>query len=300
MRYRVRHTTRYDYASPVSLCHNQARVTPRELPWQKVESTELVIEPRPAVISERIDFFGNRVTFFSVQEVHRTLSVTASTSLQARGRPLPSAEVHDDWQLAVDHASRTPELRQFQLDSPFIARESALRAFADPSFPAGRPLLQAVADLNHRIFETFTYDPEFSTLATPVLDVLRARRGVCQDFAHLMIGCLRALGLSARYVSGYLETLPPPGQSRLIGADASHAWVAVYVPNWGWLECDPTNGNLPGERHLILGWGRDYGDVPPLTGIMNGGGAHKLGVEVDVEPLSDGDESSRQGALSSI
>ncbi|WP_110641403.1 transglutaminase family protein [Salinicola sp. CPA57] len=300
MRYRVRHTTRYEYAAPVSLCHNEARILPRELSWQKVEPTGLDIEPRPAVTSERLDFFGNRVAFFSVQEVHLALSVTASTTLRTQGRPLPPSEVDNDWQMAVRHASRTPELRQFQLDSPFIFRDPALRGFAASSFPVGRPLLNAVDDLNRRIFETFTYDPAFSTLATPVLDVLRARRGVCQDFAHLMIGCLRSLGLSARYVSGYLETLPPPGQPRLIGADASHAWVAVHVPNWGWLEYDPTNGNLPGERHLILGWGRDYGDVPPLKGIMNGGGAHELDVSVDVEPIADDDGRSRQGALIGI
>ncbi|WP_110691862.1 transglutaminase family protein [Salinicola halophyticus] len=300
MRYRVRHTTRYDYASPVSLCHNEARLTPRVLPWQKIETTELTIEPRPAVVSERADFFGNRVTRFSVQEIHLALSVTASTALQTQGRPLPPSEVDKDWQSAASHAPRLPELRQFQLDSPFIMRESALRAFAISSFPPGRPLLEAVGDLNRRIFETFTYDPEFSTLATPVREVLRARRGVCQDFAHLMIGSLRSLGLAARYVSGYLETLPPPGRPRLIGADASHAWVAVHVPNWGWLEYDPTNGNLPGERHLVLGWGRDYGDVPPLKGIMNGGGVHELEVAVDVAPIGDGDEGSRQGALNGI
>ncbi|WP_110656002.1 transglutaminase family protein [Salinicola halimionae] len=300
MRYCVRHTTRYDYASPVSLCHNEARVTPRELPWQKVESTELLIEPRPAIASERVDFFGNRVTRFSIQEVHTRLSVTALTRLHIQGRPRPPRDVDDDWQSATSHAARAPELRQFQLDSPFIVREPALRAFASPSFPVGRSLLEALENFNRRIFETFTYDPDFSTLATPILKVLQARRGVCQDFAHLMIGGLRSLGLSARYVSGYLETLPPPGQPRLIGADASHAWIAVHVPNWGWLEYDPTNGSLPGDRHIILGWGRDYGDVPPLTGIMNGGGAHKLDVEVDVEPQGDDDENARQGALNGI
>lgn len=300
MRYRVRHTTRYDYASPVSLCHNEARVVPRALSWQKVGSTTLDIDPRPAINSQRIDIFGNQVTFFSVQEVHRALSVTATTCVETHGRPLPPKDANDDWQAAARRASQVPELRQFQLDSPFIAREPALRTFAASSFPVGRPLLDAVGDLNRRIFETFTYDPGFSTLATPVLEVLEARRGVCQDFAHLMIGCLRSLGLSARYVSGYLETLPPPGQPRLVGADASHAWVAVHVPNWGWLEYDPTNGNLPGERHLILGWGRDYGDVPPLKGVMNGGGTHKLDVAVDVEPIDDCGEEARQGALSGI
>ncbi|MDH4573085.1 transglutaminase family protein [Salinicola acroporae] len=300
MRYRVRHSTRYDYAAPVSLCHNEARVVPRALSWQRVDGTELDIVPRPAVSHQRVDFFGNRVNFFSVQEIHMALSVTAITCLETLGRPLPPEEIDDDWQSAARHAGRTPELRQFQLDSPFVSREPALRAFAAPSFPAGRSLREGVDDLNRRIFENFTYDPEFSSLATPVLTVLEARRGVCQDFAHLMIGCLRSLGLSARYVSGYLETLPPPGQPRLVGADASHAWVAVHIPNWGWLEYDPTNGSVPGERHLVLGWGRDYGDVPPLKGVMNGGGAHELEVAVDVEPIESPGEGFRQGALSGI
>lgn len=286
MRYRVRHTTRYDYASPVSLCHNEARVVPRALSWQKVGSTALDIDPRPAVKSQRADIFGNQVTFFSVQEVHLALTVTATTCVETHGRPLPPKDANDDWQAAARRANQVPELRQFQLDSPFIAREPALRSFAASSFPVGRPLLDAVGDLNRRIFETFTYDPSFSTLATPVLEVLEARRGVCQDFAHLMIGCLRSLGLAARYVSGYLETEPPPGQPRLVGADASHAWLALWVPDWGWLALDPTNGTLAGERHPVLAWGRDYFDVAPLKGVMNGGGHHRLEVEVDVVPLA--------------
>ncbi|WP_251976426.1 transglutaminase family protein [Salinicola avicenniae] len=285
MRYRVCHTTRYEYAAPVSLCHNEARLTPRPLAWQEVGETALEVSPNPSVLQSRRDFFGNEVSFFSVQELHQVLQVTASTEVETRPRPSPPASANRDWQQAVRHARGKPALRQFQLDSPFVARHAALARFATPSFPVGRGLLDAVNDLNQRLFDTFAYDPEFSTLATPVLDVLHARRGVCQDFAHLMIACLRSLGLAARYVSGYLETLPPPGQPRLVGADASHAWLGVYLPTWGWLELDPTNGTWPDERHLVLGWGRDYGDVPPLKGVMNGGGSHQLAVAVDVEPL---------------
>ncbi|GHB08446.1 transglutaminase family protein [Salinicola rhizosphaerae] len=295
MRYRVSHETRYEYASPVSLCHNEARVAPRQLPWQRVAQSELAVVPAPQVIQWRQDFFGNDVAYFSVQEVHQTLTVTASSRLETSERPLPPQATNLDWQQALGHVGQRATLRQFQLDSPFVGRHSALRRFAAPSFATGRGLIDALDDLNLRIFETFVYDPGFTTLATPVLDVLEARRGVCQDFAHLMIGCLRSMGLSARYVSGYLETLPPPGQPRLVGADASHAWVAVHIPEWGWLELDPTNGARPGMRHLVLAWGRDYGDVPPLKGVMSGGGTHQLEVAVDVEPIAG---ESRQGALS--
>ena len=160
----------------------------------------------------------------------------------------------------------------------------AFREYAAPSFPLGRPLLEAMADLNRRIHQEFTYDPHFTTVATPLNQVLTEQRGVCQDFAHLAMACLRAWGLAARYVSGYLETLPPPGQPRLIGADASHAWLAVYVPGVGWAEFDPTNDCMPGEQHITLAWGRDYGDVAPLKGVMTGGGSHSLEVSVDVAP----------------
>jgi transglutaminase-like putative cysteine protease len=163
-----------------------------------------------------------------------------------------------------------------------------LADYARSSFTPGRNLVDAVLELNQRIFSEFTYDPEFTTLATPLQDVLASKRGVCQDFAHLGIGCLRSLGLAARYVSGYMETLPPPGQQKLLGADATHAWLAVFVPGWGWLELDPTNGCVPDERYIILGWGRDFADVTPLKGVMTGGGDHSLSVAVDVLPQEEG------------
>lgn len=152
-----------------------------------------------------------------------------------------------------------------------------------PGQLSGRPLLDAARDLTRRIYQDFTYDPHFTTVATPLDQVLENRRGVCQDFAHLAIGCLRSMGLAARYISGYLETIPPPGQPRMEGADASHAWLAVYLPTLGWVEFDPTNDCMPGEQHITLAWGRDYGDVVPLKGIMSGGGSHELEVGVDVK-----------------
>nr|WP_239031391.1 MULTISPECIES: transglutaminase family protein [unclassified Modicisalibacter] len=294
----MRHTTRYTYSAPVTLCHNEARMLPRELPWQRCEASQVSITPRPAVRSERSDFFGNRVMYFAIQDIHSSLEVTVRTRLETLPRPPLPGAMAGDWRdcraiLAQAAERRCLQARQFRLDSPFIRRHPRLAAYAAPSFPAGRSLLDAVIDLNRRIHEDFTYDPGFTTLATPLMDVLDERRGVCQDFAHLAIGCLRSQGLAARYVSGYLETLPPPGQAKLVGADASHAWLAVFLPGWGWLELDPTNGSLPGEQHIVIGWGRDYADVPPLNGVMSGGGEHTLDVAVDVIP---DDAASRRSA----
>ena len=292
MIYQLSHTTRYEYSAPVALCHNEARMLPRELPWQRCEPSRVQVVPAPAVQSERSDFFGNRVMYFAIQDIHQSLEVTVRTRLQTFARPVLPEAWKDDWQTCRDTLAGAAErsclhARLFRLDSPFIRSDTRLADYARPSFVTGRPLLEAVQDLNRRIFEEFTYDPSFTTLATPLMHVLEERRGVCQDFAHLAIGCLRSMGLAARYVSGYLETLPPPGQPKLIGADASHAWLAVFLPGWGWLELDPTNGSLPGERHIVVAWGRDYGDVPPLTGVMSGGGEHSLDVAVDVMPVTE-------------
>ncbi|QJQ94691.1 MULTISPECIES: transglutaminase family protein [Halomonadaceae] len=291
MIYDVRHTTRYRYSAPVTLCHSEARLLPRQLDWQCCEASQLAINPAPAVQAEHRDFFGNRVLYFAIQEIHREFEVTVRTRFQSLPRPALPGKM-PTWEIchkALDKRcyAEALEARQFRLDSPFVKRNAELAAYAAESFTPGRSLLEAVQELNRRIFEEFVYDPAFTTLATPLTEVLAERRGVCQDFAHLAIGCLRSIGLAARYVSGYLETQPPAGQPRLIGADASHAWCSVFLPGWGWLDIDPTNGNLPGERHLVIGWGRDYADVAPLKGVMNGGGEHSLQVEVDVIPESE-------------
>ena len=173
------------------------------------------------------------------------------------------------------------------MNSPFIQIDPAIRAFAEQSFTPARPLLAAMVDLTRRIFTEFTYDPHFTTIVTPLSDVLAHRRGVCQDFAHLEIACVRAMGLPARYVSGYLETLPPPGKEKLRGADASHAWLSAYIPEQGWVDFDPTNNQIPSEQYITTAWGRDYGDVTPLKGVIFGGGEHTLAVSVDVERLTD-------------
>jgi transglutaminase-like putative cysteine protease len=185
---------------------------------------------------------------------------------------------------------RTRELLEaagYAFESPYVTIVAEAAALAAPSFPAGRPLLEAVADLTRRIHADFTYDQRATTVSTPVSEVLANRRGVCQDFAHLQIACLRALGLPARYVSGYLSTTPPPGKPRLVGADASHAWLAVYVPGAGWVEFDPTNDVIPDDKHIVVAWGRDFGDVTPLRGVVMGGGSHSLRVSVDVSPQDE-------------
>ncbi|ATG74216.1 transglutaminase [Zobellella denitrificans] len=292
MHYRLHHSTRYDYSAEVALSHNEARLLPRELPWQRVGKTELAIHPQPMRLRERRDFFGNRVAYFSIQELHGSLEVTTTSLVTVSARPLPEPGHHQPWEQAATclrQGTDCLEARLFMLDSDFVGADQALADYARASFTPGRALVEAVYALNQQIFTEFTYDPEHTTIATPLLDVLASRRGVCQDFAHLAIGCLRSLGLAARYVSGYMETLPPPGQPKLQGADATHAWLAVFIPGWGWLEIDPTNGCLPDERYIILGWGRDFSDVTPLKGVMSGGGNDRLTVAVDVIPLAEGE-----------
>jgi len=287
MNYTLRHTTRYHYSAPVTLCHSEARVFPRKTPHQQCGASELHISPAPQVQKERCDIFGNRVLYFAMEEVHQTLDVTVVTPLNTQ--PLTALPtVSPAWENVAQLLSQDNsfDVQLYRLDSPFIRRNDELAAFARSCFTSGRPLIEAALALNELIYSTFEYDPSFTTLATPLSEVLANRRGVCQDFAHLAIGALRSVGLAARYVSGYLETQPPPGQPRLIGADASHAWLATWIPEWGWLALDPTNGSVAGEQHPVLAWGRDYADVAPLKGVMNGGGEHRLEVEVDVMPLA--------------
>lgn len=241
-------------------------------------------------MEERFDFFDNRVVYFAVQDIHKQLEVQVKTRVEVQQRPFSESSPALPWEETLQRLHQDPdpeiiEARQFVLPSPFIPLTQPLYDYANASFAPGRPVLEAVRALTQRIHQEFTYDPHFTTVATPVSEVLENRRGVCQDFAHFGIGCLRSLGLAARYVSGYLETVPPPGQPRLVGADASHAWFAVYLPGEGWAEFDPTNDCMASEKHITLAWGRDYGDVAPLKGVMSGGGSHTLTVAVDVLPL---------------
>ena len=288
IRYRITHTTEYRYNVPVSQCQNEAHLLPRSTPRQQYEHGQLRIQPSLTVYRDREDFFGNRVTYFAVQEPHVTLSVTAQSEVlivQAAARWLWASLVWEEVRQAVagDTSPEGIEARQFLLDSPLVHRSAALAAYAAASFVPNRPLLEAVADLVQRIYQEFTYEPDATTVSTPLDEVLQHRRGVCQDFAHVAIGCLRAQGIAARYVSGYLETSAPDGQ--LIGAAASHAWVSVYCPGQGWIDFDPTNNSIPTDQHITVAWGRDYSDVTPLKGVIVGGGSHTLDVAVTVERM---------------
>lgn len=291
MRYRVTHTTHYKYADGVGQSYHEARLLPRLCAGQTLISSRLEISPAESDFRVREDFFGNPVAYFAIPEPHQTFTVTAISEVEMDGQP-PQMDLRlgESWE-AVREAvqqGRSVELldaRQYLLDSSFIATSPALAAYAEPSFWPGRPLIEAVHDLMRRIHRDFTFDPEFTTLATPLETVLEHKRGVCQDFAQLAIGCIRSYGLPARYVSGYIETLPPAGGQKLVGADASHAWFSVFLPEIGWMDFDPTNDQVPGDQHITVAWGRDYSDVTPLKGVIFGGRNHDLQVSVEVERI---------------
>lgn len=291
VRYRVEHETRYEHAHAVSTSQHVAWLAPRVLPWQQVLSHTLHVSPEPAGVQSRTDYYGNRVHQFAVLAPYSVLTVTSRSDVVIDGARAalvgsPAWETVRDSLVYGAPTATGPaaSIADFTYASPSVPRTPDIEAFARESFGPGRPLLDAAHELMHRIHDGFAFDPSATTIATPVSDVLRDRRGVCQDFAHLQIAALRALGLPARYVSGYLLTDPPPGQPRLIGADASHAWLSVWCPLNGWVDLDPTNDVVPSVRHVTLAWGRDYGDVSPLRGVVLGGHGHRLSVAVSVIP----------------
>jgi transglutaminase-like putative cysteine protease len=286
VRYDVTHITEYRYSESVAVAHHVARLRPRNLPHQECLHHELVVAPDSAVTSTHEDYFGNLVTFFEVQGAHKHLVVRARSTVAVSDAALPEPHETPPWEHAADRASMSFEAVDLVFDSTESKAPLSVEVYARTSFPAGRPLLDAVLDLTERIHDEFTFDPKATTVATPLADVLASRRGVCQDFARLEIACLRSLGIPARYVSGYMETVPAPGTPRLVGADASHAWLAVYCPGIGWIPVDPTNNLVPSDRHITLAWGRDYHDVSPIRGVILGGGAHALRVQVDVVRLA--------------
>jgi transglutaminase-like putative cysteine protease len=291
MNYRILHRTTYKYKYPVSVGNHVACLTPRPSLHQAARS-ELIIHPAPATRTERIDYFGNLLCFFTIQEPHKELEVEARSEVTVQGSATSLAQPSMSWEEAVrllptDQSRAGLEAYQFKFESPRIRTRPEFAAYALQSFTPGRPLTEALIDLNTRIYKDFRFDSKATTVRTPTEEAFKKRRGVCQDFAHIEIACLRSLNLVARYVSGYLRTYPPPGRPRLIGADASHAWVSVYCPGSGWLDLDPTNNLVPSDGHVTLAWGRDYSDVSPLRGLILGGGAHRLRVSVDMEPLED-------------
>jgi transglutaminase-like putative cysteine protease len=291
MLYRVRHQTIYDYVEPVSVSHHVVRLTPRDLRGQKRRSMELSVWPMPPFhAATHVDYFGNTVTSFTLPESHSRMSVEASSELEVQALAYPVFSDSPSWEtvrdtVPSDQSQEGLEAHQFVFDSSRVSAKPDLAAYASESFPAGRPLLEAVSDLTARIHHDFRFDPKATEVTTPVETFFEKRRGVCQDFSHLQIACMRSLRLPARYVSGYLRTIPPAGRPRLVGADASHAWCAAWCPGFGWVDFDPTNNCIPSDGHITLAWGRDYSDVSPIRGVLLGGAKHSLKVGVDVMPL---------------
>jgi transglutaminase-like putative cysteine protease len=285
-RYHVLHETRYRYGSPVSLSRQLLHLTPRACPWQTCLEHRIDVDPLPGLDESRDDCFGNPIRQFALESPHDRLVVRSESRVEVRShppaRPFAESPAWDGVRDALAYGARPVRLEAcaYLFESPYVRVKREFDLYARPCFPPGRPLLEGVRALMARIFGEFTFDPKATSIATPALDVLEKKRGVCQDFAHLMLSCLRSLGLPARYVSGYLLTDPPPGKPRMVGADASHAWVSVFCPGDekegaegdGWVDFDPTNDLLPDTRHVTLAWGRDFGDVSPLRGVILGGG----------------------------
>lgn len=291
MKYKVAHITEYFYSDLIPLCHNVVHLMPRETPRQRRISHSLSITPHPLTRTSRQDFFGNPVTWFSLQEPHDRLKIASYSEMDMQPFTPPTTLWSAAWeQVAQTLKERRDadllEARQFTFESRYVSLGLELRAYAVPSFPSGKPLLECVTDLTERIYREFTFDTRATVIGTPAVEVLEHRHGVCQDFAHLQIGCLRSMGLAARYVSGYLVTKPPPGRPRLVGADTSHAWVSCFFPDFGWIDFDPTNGTIPSTQHITLAWARDYDDLAPVRGVVVGGHRHSLSVSVDVSPIT--------------
>jgi transglutaminase-like putative cysteine protease len=288
--YQVNHVTTYNYDAEMAGGHMVAHLVPRTTPQQTVRTSTVASFPYPADQVTWIDVFGNLCTYLSIEQPHTWLQVSALSDVVVTAPVLPE---DIGWEkvaeLTAHDTSEQGQLAQWcQEDSPLVSSSTDLADYAQPSFAPGAGVIASLRNLSERIFADFLFDPEATDVSTPLEAVLANRRGVCQDFAHLTIGCLRSLGLPARYVSGYIETTPPPGVPKLVGADASHAWCSVYVPGFGWVDADPTNAMLPPDRHVTAAWGRDYADVTPVRGVTFGPpAAQTLNVSVDVVRIAD-------------
>lgn len=288
--YKVTHITAYQYDDPVTLCHNEAYLIPRNTATQTCQKNDITVFPKPSVFEKQKDFYNNHVVYFSLQFPHTKLDVKAESILDVEEKKTVDLAKSIPWDAIYQSqngksSNEWLDAREFVLSSPLIPVDPIYADYAKLSFSPKRPLLEAAMEVTKRIFKEFKYDPEATSVSTPVHEVFANRRGVCQDFAHMAISCLRSLGLPTRYVSGYLETLPPPGKPKLIGADASHAWFSVYDPNVGWCDFDPTNNKMPDAQYITVAWGRDYSDVPPLKGVSLGGSNQSLTVSVDISPV---------------
>ncbi|MCS7024223.1 MAG: transglutaminase family protein [Bryobacteraceae bacterium] len=292
MLYRANHTTRYQYSETVSTCHNEVRLKPRTLASQKLENFRIAVTPSPHSFADRKDYFGNDVRYFCVLEPHTELILTASSTVRVTPQEIPPPGSTPAWERVREYLRQAPDweaLRayEFTAESPLVPVGREYEAYARESFFKGRPVLEAAVELCSRIHRDFVYLPSSTTIDTSVAEVFRTRRGVCQDFAHVMIAMLRSLGLAARYVSGYLRS-----GAQYTGAEASHAWVSLFVPSSGWIDLDPTNRVIPTDGHLTLAWGRDYQDVTPVKGVSLGGGQHVVTVEVRVVALEQAPSSA--------
>jgi transglutaminase-like putative cysteine protease len=278
------HSTTYLYSEPVSICHTQVHLSPRDSPHQRLISHHLTIVPEPSFTSSRQDYFGNEITLFSIEEPHQTLTIEATSEIELRPEEPPAEALTPPWENVRDQVhqannDQTFRALEFTFPSRFVKINPDFAAYARKSFTPGRLILGAGMDLCRRIYQDFRYDPRATTIATPVEEVLEKRSGVCQDFAHLMISCVRSLGLPARYISGYLRS-----NAKTLGGEASHAWCSIYLPDFGWLEFDPTNDVMPTGNHVTIAHGRDYSDVAPVSGVALGGGEQLINVSVQVLP----------------
>ncbi|WP_258104357.1 transglutaminase family protein [Marinoscillum sp. MHG1-6] len=292
MNYHVNHITDYIYQSPASLCHNVMFQVPTDLPFQRVREFSYSIFPDPSFEVVRSDFFENKYIYFSIERTHKKLTVIAESTLELlRPNWMDVDPVSTSpWEEVVEWLKSTDamnDIRQFYLESDHVKFVEGIREYALQSFTPGRPIMEAMLNLNNRIFNDFKFTPGFTDISTPIEEVFEHKKGVCQDFAHFSLACVRSIGLAARYMSGYIETLPPPGKPKLIGADASHAWTAIYIPGLEWVEFDATNNLLVSDKHLRVAVGRDFADVTPLKGIVYSSGEQKMKVSVDVRNLDN-------------
>jgi transglutaminase-like putative cysteine protease len=291
MIYDVTHLTRYSYGATVVVNDCVLRLRPRDEPGQRVDEFRIEAHPTPRDWSESLDAFANRVAHMRIETPHREMSIKSMSRVEVARAAPPIAALTPPWEsvvaLAAASESVAPDSPALALyPSRMVSLFPAATAYARECFAAGRPIYEAASDLSRRINHDFAYDPEATEVSTAPAEAFAARRGVCQDFAHVMIAGLRGLGAAALYVSGYIRTIPPPGKPRLAGADASHAWVAVWCgPSFGWLGLDPTNAIAEGDDHIVVARGRDYADVNPVDGLILSHGGHDLEVEVDVIPL---------------
>jgi transglutaminase-like putative cysteine protease len=291
MVYNVSHRTTYRYTSPVSVGEHVACLKPRSFAENRLVQNTLRIHPEPSTLTERVDYFGNTLSFFTVEEPHKELVVEARSQVRIDRQTISPSSNSRPWEdsarpLAKDHSDAGLAAYQFQFASPRVRLNQEFAAYALESFTPERPMREALMELTTRIYKDFRFDSKVTNVRTSPEEVFKKRQGVCQDFAHVQIACLRSINVAARYVSGYLRTYPPPGKPRLVGADASHAWISAYSCDEGWLDMDPTNNVAPTDGHVTLAWGRDYGDVSPLRGLILGGGGNALNVEVDIEPVN--------------